>query len=162
MFEEEHNENFMDDGGSITSAEMGDAGDGDEHDVDGTIHVAEDVIAQIASRALASVEGVFPSSASLMSNFRMGRKAINGVRIALSEGDPNEVSVDTYVSVKYGLRIPDVCWEIQAAIKDQVEKFCGRRVKAVNVYVQGMVFDEDEAPSSAGASEASEHQESGY
>lgn len=158
MYEEEHSDSYED---VVSSAGMGVADDGSQSDVDGTVHVAEDVIAQIASRALASVEGVVPSSASLMSNFRMGRKAINGVRIAVAEADPNEVSVDTYVSVKYGLRIPDVCWDIQAAIKDQVEKFSGKKVKSVNVYVQGMVFDEDEASASAGSSEVSDHQESG-
>lgn len=114
----------------------------EQNDLEGKIRISEDVIAQIAVRALASVEGVVPAAPGLMANLRMGRKAVGGVRIAISEGERPEIQVDTYVSVKYGLRIPDVCWDVQEAIKEQVENYSGYAVKSVNVYVQGITFVE--------------------
>jgi uncharacterized alkaline shock family protein YloU len=114
----------------------------DQNGLEGKIRISEDVISQLAIKALMSVDGVQPANPGLMANLRMGRKASNGVRISISEGDAPEIQVDTYVSVKYGLRIPDICWDVQEAIKDQVERYTGYSVKSVNVYVQGITFVE--------------------
>lgn len=114
----------------------------DESNLEGKIRISEDVIAQLAVKALLSVDGVTPATPGLMANLRMGRKATNGVRITIADGENPEIQVDTYISVKYSLRIPDVCWDVQEAIKDQVERLTGYMVKAVNVYVQGITFVE--------------------
>lgn len=114
----------------------------DQAGLEGKIRISEDVIAQLAIKALLSVDGVQPANPGLMANLRMGRKATNGVRITISEGDTPEIQVDTYISVRYSLRIPDVCWDVQEAVKDQVERYTGYSVKSVNVYVQGITFVE--------------------
>jgi uncharacterized alkaline shock family protein YloU len=108
--------------------------------LEGKIRISEDVIAQLATKALNSVEGVSPASPGLMANLRLGRKTVNGVRISISDGDTPEIVVDAYISVKYGLRIPDVCWDVQEAIKDQIERYTGYSIKGVNIYVQGITF----------------------
>ena len=66
-----------------------------------------------------------------MANLRLGRKTVNGVRISISDGDTPEIIVDAYIAVKYGLRIPDVCWDVQEAVKDQIERFTGYSIKGV-------------------------------
>lgn len=123
----------------------------------GDVKIAEEVISQIATRALASVEGVRPATSGLMANLRsIGRKAVNGVRIAMTDGDIPEVTADAYISVKYGLRIPNVCCAVQDAIKDQIEQLSGCKVRSVNVYVQGLVLadaDGEEEEVSAGTEE---------
>ncbi|MDR3321481.1 MAG: Asp23/Gls24 family envelope stress response protein [Synergistaceae bacterium] len=121
----------------------------DQNGLEGKIRISEDVIAQLAIKALMSVDGVQPANPGLMANLRMGRKASNGVRITISDGDSPEIQVDTYISVKYSLRIPDVCWDVQEAIKDQVERYTGYSVKSVNVYVQGITFVEKKPAESA-------------
>ncbi|MDR3254409.1 MAG: Asp23/Gls24 family envelope stress response protein [Synergistaceae bacterium] len=121
----------------------------DQAGLEGKIRISEDVIAQLAIKALLSVDGVQAANPGLMANLRMGRKASNGVRITISEGDSPEIQVDTYISVKYSLRIPDVCWDVQEAIKDQVERYTGYSVKSVNVYVQGITFVEKKPAESA-------------
>lgn len=114
----------------------------DQTNLEGKIRISEDVIAQLATRALSSVEGVMPANPGLMANLRLGRKTINGVRIAVSESDSPEIDIDVYITIKYGLRIPDVCWDVQEAIKEQVERFTGYAIKGVNIYVQGITFAE--------------------
>lgn len=123
--------------------------------LEGKIRISEDVIAQLATKAVNSVEGASPASPGLMANLRIGRKTANGVRIIISEGETPEISVDAYITVKYGLRIPDVCWDVQEAVKDQVERFTGYSIKGVNVYVQGIAFVEPKpaAPTEAGDAE---------
>jgi uncharacterized alkaline shock family protein YloU len=126
--------NYDQDGVEATTA--------DQPGLEGKIRISEDVIAQLAVKALLSIDGVQPANPGLMANLRMGRKASNGIRITIAEGDTPEIQVDTYISVKYSLRIPDACWDVQEAIKDQVERYTGYSVKSVNVYVQGITFVE--------------------
>ena len=126
----------------------------DQTGLEGKIRISEDVISQLAIKALLSVEGVQPANPGLMVNLRMGRKAANGVRISLSDGDTPEIQVDTYVLVKYSLRIPDVCWDVQEAVKDQIERYTGYSVKSVNVYVQGITFPDSKPIDSEDMSQA--------
>ena len=129
----------------------------DQTGLEGKIRISEDVISQLAIKALLSVEGIQPANPGLMANLRMGRKAANGVRISISDGEIPEIQVDTYVSVKYSLRIPDVCWDVQESGKDQVERYTGYSVKSVNVYVQGITFaDKPETSDDASATIAPE------
>lgn len=114
----------------------------DQSNLEGKIRISEDVIAQLATKALSSIEGVMPANPGLMANLRLGRKTINGVRIAVSESESPEIDIDVYITIKYGLRIPDVCWDVQEAIKEQVERFTGYSIKGVNIYVQGITFAE--------------------
>ena len=89
-----------------------------------------------------------------MANLRLGRKTINGIRISISDGDSPEILLDAYIAVKYGLRIPDVCWDVQEAIKEQVERYTGYSIKGVNIYVQGITFTDKKAPESQETTEA--------
>lgn len=123
----------------------------DQSNLEGKIRISEDVIAQLAIKALNSVEGVSPSSPGIMANLRLGRKTINGVRISISDGETPEILVDAYIAVKYGLRIPDVCWDVQEAVKEQIERFTGYSIKGVNVYVQGVTFSEKKATEASGS-----------
>ena len=123
----------------------------DQSNLEGKIRISEDVIAQLATKALNSVEGVTPANPGLMANLRLGRKTVNGVRITISDGDAPEIVVDAYIAVKYGLRIPDVCWDVQEAVKEQIERFTGYTIKGVNVYVQGVTFGDKKETSATHA-----------
>ncbi len=125
----------------------------DQSNLEGKIRISEDVIAQLATKALNSVEGVSPANPGIMANLRLGRKTINGVRISISDAEIPEILVDAYISVKYGLRIPDVCWDVQEAVKEQIERFTGYSIKGVNIYVQGITFAEKKAPEDQEAEE---------
>ena len=72
----------------------------------------------------------------MASKFNIGRKS-SGIRVSV-EQTQGSVSVDAYVLVKYGQRIPDLAWDVQEKIKDNLERYTGYDVKAVNVNVQGI------------------------
>lgn len=116
----------------------------------GTVRIAEEVIAQIATQALLKIEGVQPASPGLVANLRLGKKASGGVRIAIEEGTLPAVSVEAYVTVQYGLRIPDVAWDVQESIKKTLEQYTGYVVKSVNVYVQGIFFEQEQVEEKGG------------
>ena len=111
---------------------------------DGTLKISEDVIKDIASRAMGRVASVLPAKTS--SVLGIGRKTSEGIKVSLLEedGDSPLVAVDAYVLVRYGLRIPDVAWDLQEYLKNELEKSTGYEVKAVNIFVQGVYFGDSQ------------------
>ena len=100
----------------------------------GMIHISEDVIAELARKTIQGIPNI--KTAGLASKFSIGRKS-SGIRVSV-EQNQGSVSVDAYVLVKYGQRIPDLAWDVQEKIKDNLERYTGYDVKAVNVNVQGI------------------------
>ncbi len=104
--------------------------------------ISEDVIGIIAGIAAAEVEGVSGMTLGLVDGINQilgsNKKYSKGVKIEL---DGNNVVIDLYVIVRYGVRIPDVAFSIQNSVKSQVETMTGLNVESVNINVQGVTFD---------------------
>ena len=108
---------------------------------DGSVSISEDVIAIIAWEAMHEVEGFGGPSAGFSGELAelIGRKnASRGVRITTAEGS---VSVDVYITVRYGYSVTKVSRDIQEAISKSVQDMTGVPVSAVNVNVAGIAFD---------------------
>lgn len=107
-------------------------------DKDGNIAISTDVIATIAAIAAKSIEGVSGMASSLTGGFAelLGKKnPSKGVKVAITGKD---VKIDMFVVVEYGVKIPDVAWEIQGKTKNEVEAMTGLNVTAVNVNIEGV------------------------
>jgi len=106
--------------------------------------ISEEVIGIIAGLAAAEVEGVSGMTLGLVDGINQmlgnNKKYSKGVKIEL---DGNDVTIDLYVIVRYGVKIPDVAFSIQNSVKTSVESMTGLSVKAVNINVQGVTFDKD-------------------
>ena len=106
--------------------------------------ISEDVIGIIAGLAAAEVEGVSGMTLGFVDGINQilgsNKKYSKGVKIEL---DGNEVVINLYVIVKYGVKIPDVAFSIQNSVKSSVETMTGLNVKSVNINVQGVTFDKD-------------------
>ena len=61
--------------------------------------------------------------------------------IKISQGDDGVV-IDISVIVNYGIKIPDVAWDIQENVKKEVEEIIEITVNAVNIHVTGVHFNE--------------------
>ena len=123
-------------------------------DKDGNIAISNDVIATIAAIAAKSIEGVSGMVNSLTGGFAelLGKKnPSKGVKVTVNERD---VKIDMYVIVEYGVKIPDVAWEIQGKTKNEVEAMTGLNVVAVNVNIEGVNTTPAEAPAETEAVEA--------
>ncbi len=107
-------------------------------DKDGNISISTDVIATIAAVAAKSIEGVSEMATSLTGGFAelLGKKnPSKGVKVAING---NDVKIDMFVVVEYGVKIPDVAWEIQGKTKNEVEAMTGLNVTSVNVNIEGV------------------------
>lgn len=107
-------------------------------DKEGNIAISTDVIATIAAIAAKSIDGVSGMVNSLSGGFAelLGKKnPSRGVKVAITG---KEVKIDLFVVVEYGVKIPDVAWEIQGKAKNEVEAMTGLTVTAVNVNIEGV------------------------
>ncbi len=107
-------------------------------DNDGNVCISNEVVATIASITAKGVEGVAGMFGSLTGGFAelLGKKnPSKGVKVTITDKD---VKIDMFVVVEYGVKIPDVAWEIQEKTKNEVEAMTGLNVVEVNVNVEGV------------------------
>lgn len=129
----------------------------------GSVNIADEVIAVIASMAASEVKGVASMVSGVAGNFAelIGMKNTSkGVKIT-KDGD--SVTLDLAIVVEYGAKIPDVSWNVQSKVKGDVEAMTGLSVSAVNVSVESITaptadekaesFDENKAEDTDEAAE---------
>lgn len=101
----------------------------------GAIHISEDVIVELARKTIQGIPNIKMAS-KFSPKFGLGRKS-GGIKVSV-EHSQGTIAIDAYVLVRYGQRIPDLAWDVQEKIKDNLERYTGYDVKAVNVNVQGV------------------------
>jgi len=104
----------------------------------GNIKISDEVISTIATIAVSEVNGVIGMGGSFTGDIveKFGKKTLTkGVKITM---DNDEVILDLNVILKYGVRIPEIAWNIQENVKKSVESMTGLNVIKVNVRVVGI------------------------
>ena len=103
------------------------------------IKISNDVVASIAGVAVSEVQGVYSMAGGIaggISEVFGGKKNLTkGIKVEVGE---KETKIDVNIIVEYGVRIPDVAFEIQGRVKKAVETMTGLKVSAVNIHVQGI------------------------
>ena len=105
----------------------------------GLIRIDDTVLAVIAHETAKTVDGVVELQGTFADGLAgiIGKKPRDkGIRVG-AETDDNRL-IELSIIVEYGVRIPDVCVKLQAAVKDAVEEMTGQNISAVNVIVQGI------------------------
>lgn len=109
----------------------------------GNIRISEEVIATVASLEAAEVPGFVGMSNNFASGIYdlIGKK--NPTKGIKAEIEGNQVSIDLFIVVEYGVRIPEVAFKIQEKVKKGVESMTGLQATRVNVHVQGISMEKD-------------------
>ena len=110
----------------------------------GRIEVAPAAIASIVNYAVRQCYGVVGmANKNLVDGIAklLGKDSRQGIEIKITD---QEIVVDVYVVVEYGMRISAVANSIKNTISFHVEKALGLPVQAVNVYVQGLRFSKSD------------------
>lgn len=122
---------------SVLEHDLG--GDHIENDTElGSVHIHNNVIATIARLAAIKVPGVSEMSGGLVDDLAgMIRKKTGdrGIRVTFEDAG---VVIEIHVILDYGVRIPNVAWQLQTEVRQAVEQMTGKHVKAVQVVVQGV------------------------
>lgn len=104
----------------------------------GNIDISPATVATIANQAVNQCYGVVGMSSKNLVNGIANLLSRDGRRGLEVHFEQNEIVIDVYVIVEYGVRIRAVAESIQHTVKFHVEKTLGLPVQAVNVYVQGL------------------------
>ena len=114
----------------------------------GSINISEEVIAAIAVGAAREVEGVTGmmtnlggTVSDLMTSKKNAQKSVRGVKIDMTG---TALTLDLYLTVRYGTAIHEVAENVQKAVSSAVEAMTGCPVGAVNIHVGGVTLDESE------------------
>jgi uncharacterized alkaline shock family protein YloU len=105
----------------------------------GKITIAEDVIAVCVREAVSRTQGVYDLFGgfqdTLSQNFLGKELKFKGIKIS---DEADGVVIDIQIIVDYGVKIPEIAWDLQRRVKNELEEFTDAAVKAVNVIVQGV------------------------
>lgn len=108
------------------------------------IKIADEVVAVIAGKAVSEISGVYEMSGGFaggIGEVLSGRKNLaKGIKVVVTEKD---AKIDVNIIVEYGVRIPEIAYEIQTKVKKAVETMTGLKVTEVNVHVQGVNTNSD-------------------
>lgn len=111
----------------------------------GNVKISVDVIAKVASIATSEVKGVAGMSSSAIGDLAgiLGakKKGSRGVKVDLSN---DSCVIDVFIIVDYGVKIPDIAWEVQESVKNSVESMTGMDVTKVNIHVEGVSFEKED------------------
>lgn len=113
----------------------------------GEINVTEETIGNIVSLNLADVKGVVGSRKSIIKEIAgMLRgdtseneidEASRNIKVEIKDNKP---LINLYIIIKYGVRIPDIAWDIQSRVKEGIMKKLGIDVNEIDIHVQGIQF----------------------
>ncbi|ORN06319.1 Alkaline shock protein 23 [Lentilactobacillus parabuchneri] len=106
----------------------------------GKIEIAQNVLEIIAGVATSQIDGVnrMRGSFSTSVNELLGRRTEHGKGVNLTYND-EELTVNVYVYLNYGVSVPKVALQIQSQVEQQLLFMTGLKVTEVNVHVQGVV-----------------------
>ena len=105
----------------------------------GKIEVLPNAIHSIAARAITECYGVVGITAPRLHNghavLLSAEQSNQGVQVRL---DNEQIIIEVYVALEYGLRITEIAHNIMSSVKFSVEKMLGTPISQVNVNVQGL------------------------
>lgn len=108
----------------------------------GNIRISDEVVKTLVAKVAVEVEGVYKLAGGVVDEVSkmLGKKRLtNGVKVEVGE---KECSIEVYIVVEYGYRIPEVAEEVQKVILESVSNLSGLKVVEVNVYVQNVKVHE--------------------
>ncbi|WP_022819745.1 Asp23/Gls24 family envelope stress response protein [Fusobacterium russii] len=109
----------------------------------GNIRISDEVVKTLVAKVAVEVEGVYKLAGGVVDEVSkmLGKKRLtNGVKVEVGE---KECSIEVYIVVEYGYRIPEVAEEVQKAVLESVSNLSGLKVVEVNVYVQNIKVHEE-------------------
>ncbi|MBR5129442.1 MAG: Asp23/Gls24 family envelope stress response protein [Firmicutes bacterium] len=104
--------------------------------------ISEELITLTAINATLGVSGVNHLTDNLADNItkKIVGKGDKSKGIKVSKNKDDLYVIDVYIVADYGYNIPQLAWDIQSAIKEQVQKTINQKIGAVNIHIQGVTL----------------------
>jgi len=103
------------------------------------LSVSEEVVSTIVEKTVMSIPGIYDINGGIIDGITnmLGTKRMKGIKVDITE---KAISIDVYLIVEYGVKIPDIAWDVQDKVKKTIEEMVGKTVTAVNIHIQGINF----------------------
>ena len=114
---------------------------GDDRTGQGSVRVANEVVAWIAALTALEVEGVaamYHPTGQQIDRILRRPAAHRGVRVGIL--DDKSIRLDLWIVMTAGGNVPHVGAEVQQKVADAVDRMLGLRVIEANVYISEVVF----------------------
>ncbi len=101
----------------------------------GSVQIADEVVAMIASLAATEVEGVSAMAGNITNELmsKVGVKSLTkGVKVDVIGSN---VRTDLTLTMEYGYNIPATCQKVQEKVKNAIENMTGLTVTDVNIRI---------------------------
>lgn len=99
-----------------------------------------DIISSLAATAIYNIEGVASlssQSGKLISGSKYSSRSRKSIQVYIVD---EVVTIDIFLNVYYGYKLPDLAYNIQETVKSEVAKGTHFKVDKVNINVLGVVF----------------------
>ncbi|MBE7032704.1 MAG: Asp23/Gls24 family envelope stress response protein [Ruminococcaceae bacterium] len=107
----------------------------------GNIKISQEVIVRISAISARDVEGVAGlGGAGGIADFLGKKTSEKGIKVEMTD---DSTTIDVHVTVKFGVKINEVAYKLQKAVKNAVESYAGIDNITVNVFVDGIEFDKN-------------------
>jgi len=113
----------------------------------GEINITTETIRSIVSLNLTDVKGVVGSRKSIIkeitdmlrgeTNENETEEAKSTIKVEIKDNKP---LINLFIIIKYGVRIPDIAWDIQNRVKEGLMKKLGTEINEIDIHVQGIQF----------------------
>ncbi|HZK40892.1 MAG TPA: Asp23/Gls24 family envelope stress response protein [Atribacterota bacterium] len=113
----------------------------------GEINITKETIRSIVSLNLADVKGVVGNRKSIIkeitdmlkgdTNENETEEAARNIKVEIKDNKP---FINLYIIIKYGVRIPDIAWDIQNRVKEVLIKKLDTEINEIDIHVQGIQF----------------------
>ena len=113
----------------------------------GEINITTETIRSIVGLNLTDVKGVVGSRKSIIkeitdmlrgeTNENEKEEANRTIKVEIKDNKP---LINLFIIIKYGVRIPDIAWDIQNRVKEGLMKKLGTGINEIDIHVQGIQF----------------------
>jgi len=111
----------------------------------GDINISQETIESMVRLNLTDVKGVVGSKKTiikeitdmLMGNTSGIKNSSRNIKVEIKD---NHIFIDLFIIIKYGVRIPDIAWDIQNRIKEELMRKIESEAREINIRVQGIQF----------------------
>lgn len=105
----------------------------------GTIQIAEEVVANLATATAQEVDGVGGLLSGSVPDGKGSKKmTAKGVRVDMEN---DALVINLFLMIRYGYEIADVAGKVQQSVFSTLEGSTGFKIQAVNVHVGGISFN---------------------
>ncbi len=109
----------------------------------GSVKVANEVIAHIASLTASQVQGIagmYPAGARDGHRVLTAASAYKGVRVDMSD---DALKLELFLVVDHSVHVPTVAAEVQRQVADAIDKMLSLEVRQVNIFIGDVRFPEE-------------------